>query len=142
MTEPPGDTTEPPGDTTEPPGTTAEQKEGDAGIGEENMAAGEAAEMFPENQEWTATSTPSQPTPDSQEDVVMIDGVPVLANIEEEEEEEEEVVVEENREELIEQIQFALEKRDRLQGLSSQVQHDIAEYLARKKVYVIPVKSL
>lgn len=71
----------------------------------------------------------TQPTP---EGGVTIDGIPVLQNIVEEEPEE--VVLEENREELLEQIKVAFEERDRLSVLSSQVQHEIAEYLARKKV--------
>lgn len=87
----------------------------------------------------SAESTPdsslhpsTQPTP---EGVMMIDGIPVLQDIMEEEPEE--MLSEENREELLDQIKLAIEEKDRLQGLNSQVQHEIAEYLARKKVWTI-----
>ena len=63
---------------------------------------------------------------------MTIDGIPVLQDIAEEEPEE--AVPEENREELLQQIKVVFEERDRLLGVSSQVQHEIAEYLARKKV--------
>ena len=50
------------------------------------------------------------------------------------EEGEEEKENEELRMELLEKIRAATEERDRMQALSNQVQAEIAEYLARKKV--------
>ena len=67
---------------------------------------------------------------------MTIDGVPVLMDIAEEEEE-----TAEERKELVEKIKEAIEERDRLNTLNTQVQNEIAEYLARKKVictYIVP----
>lgn len=92
--------------------------------------------LDPSTQPTPDLSTPATPDPSTQptpEGVLMIDGVPVLQDIIEVEEPEE-VAMEEDRDELVEQVRLAIEERDRLQGLSSQVQHEIAEYLARKKV--------
>lgn len=66
----------------------------------------------------------------------MIDRVPVLADIAEEEEETA-AQREKEREGLVERIKEAIEERDRLNSLNSQVQNEIAEYLARKKVICI-----
>ena len=58
----------------------------------------------------------------------------VLEDIREEEEEEEEEVV--DKEELLERCRAALGEQERLHSLNTQLQHKIAEYLARKKVCV------
>ena len=68
------------------------------------------------------------------EEVVMIDGIPVLADIEEKKSEDGSEESEEIKKEIIEQIKDALEERKKMQSLNLQVQHEIAEYLARKKV--------
>ena len=57
--------------------------------------------------------------------------VPILEDIVEEEEEE---LVEVDREELLAETKEALQEQERLQALNAQLQHKIAEYLARKKV--------
>ena len=67
-------------------------------------------------------------------EAIMIDDIPVLEDIREEGEEEEEEENEEVRRELLESIMDAVAERDRMQSLSNQVQSEIAEYLARKKV--------
>lgn len=71
---------------------------------------------------------------------MMIDGVAVLADIAEEEEEMAAAQIEKERVELVERIKEAIEERDRVHSLNSQVQNEIAEYLARKKVicYIVP----
>ena len=63
-------------------------------------------------------------------EVLTMEGVPVLEDIMEEGEEEGEEV----KQELIDKIRAAMDERDRLQSLNNQVQSEIAEYLARKKV--------
>lgn len=71
-----------------------------------------------------------------EESVVMIDGVPVLEDIVEEAEEGEgdEMADVAMREALLEKIKTAMEEKERLEVTNMQVQHEIAEYLARKKV--------
>ena len=78
--------------------------------------------------------TPPEGITPPQPEVVMIDGVPVLEDIAEEGEEAEEGESEEVRQELLDKIMEAIAERDRMQSLSNQVQSEIAEYLARKKV--------
>ncbi len=68
--------------------------------------------------------------------VIMIDGVPVLENISEENEEGDDEEEEQTREELILEIKDATEQRDRLLFLTKQIQQEVAEYLARRKVLV------
>lgn len=132
---------------------------GESGTGEEqgeptSAEGGLKSREISESQEQTGRGTglapeqpdhSAQPTPDSltQSGVLMIDGVPVLQDIVEEEPAEVEVEeMEDDREEIVEQIKLAIEERDRLQSLSSQVQHDIAEYLARKKVEIDTLQIL
>ncbi len=70
-----------------------------------------------------------------QEEVVTIDGIPVLEDITEEAEEEAgEEEGAEKKQELLEKILDAIEERNRMQTLNEQVQSEIAEFLARKKV--------
>lgn len=65
------------------------------------------------------------------------ESVSILMAIKEEEdqEEEEEEDKEELRQELVEQIVRALEEKKELESHRDQVEHKIAEHLAKKKVY-------
>ena len=69
--------------------------------------------------------------------VIIVDGTEIHP---EEPDEEEKVptpvVVGESREELMEKIMLAAEEKDRLEALNAQIQADIADYLARKRVRI------
>ena len=67
-------------------------------------------------------------TPSEQSDQSRIDGVEVLHDILEEDEEE--------KEELLKQMKEVLEERERLLDRNYELQHEVAEYLARKKVKI------
>lgn len=97
---------------------------------EEYSLASEATNEFEDRPVGVPSDSALGPSPSSPTQPGV---VPILDDIREEEEEEEEES-EEVRQELITKILEAAAERDRMQTLSSQVQSDIAEYLARKKV--------
>ena len=124
-----GDTTEPPQEPTD----TQQEQAGDEGEPSPSPQPGETEEEGLEQGAEPATTRPVSGGGGGE--VVTIDGIPVLEDIAEEPElvvaEEEEG---ESREELMEKIQAAMAEKNRLEAHNNQIQSEIAEYLARKKV--------